>query len=363
MSYKKTFGRIVDFSCKSLCINDKSVISRTADGFFNNLTVSGELQAQNSMTVKGNAVVCGDLEIKGRIMAAGGEVGSGFMFGNITMEGLVGFWFVGPESPVPGVNLALFDGETGLMKSGEIEPIPGRISESKQQWGRGDQPGTLASFFITDYTDSAWRLSKYDCHTKDTTWLDVSPQFSAGTFDGVPVQFDPTMGLYVCADVVSSTVRIKTVHPMTGTVFDLSAANGGSYGPNPSGDLLAMELIADKVVVADRATWFYIFDRATGQYENRFRATPTNIIYPGGNPLLGTTYESVVFGLAMDRDNVRLHMIWGEAGSYAPRLLGYIQGTTEADIVAAIQADNYTLTCAKYPQRQFLNSLAWVPTT
>ena len=70
--------------------------------------------------------------------------------------------------------------------------------------------------------------------------------------------------------------------------------------------------------------------------------------------------QPAILSMALDSVKPRLYLLWGDAGSDGARLVGYVDGVTETNIVSQLET-GYTMTNATYAIREYFNNIAWVP--
>jgi len=283
-----------------------------------------------------------------------------FLGTDVDMRELVGFWHIATNLGGNAASrLALFDGPSGLKTTPDIQPIPAETTFEKAQWSRGHTAHTIASLHHTSLS-GPHVLATYNTLDKTTTYLALAGVTPAAT--SLPVTYDATAGVYLVADDQGPGIGLLTLHPVTGMVVDLTAANGAAYGPAEGGgrQFLDMTVIAERIFISTTTDREILeFERATGQFIAAHITTPTfaftgtQFQWPVNNPVTAADYPA----FALDEANARLYAIYGQ--QY--RLLGWIEADTLADLATLIGTGTFTFTFSQNKPMELLHGLAWVP--
>lgn len=343
--------RTKDLEGGSLQIYGELTIDEDRDAFFRSVTVQGNVDADAINTLS--------LLVDGQPVGGGG-----------TIEGLLGFWTRWDQFNKPIIQWAVLDGETGETRFrvpftyGGDAPAPG----VKSQFGKGPA-GSICTVLVADFAPSENAIVTLDLTTKLFTRLVMGPP-PANHLAVEVATYDRVAGYYVgvCRTTPSVGVVLVSIDPVTGAISPITSY--ANRTTSIGAQLTDVEIIDDTVLVVNRDTTFneqmriHRFDRVTGLYLGNSFITGIGTIVPYPGQMLWTWVQEVVaapadffiIAIGYDAASQRLYCLINSGGNTV-RVIGYIQGTSSADLLSQVATGAYTFRLLKLAPEYPLNAI------
>lgn len=291
-------------------------------------------------------------------------------------HGWLAFWWQDEYSGLKH-SWARFNETTGLMIGSPIPYTPSEARQSsppgKSQFSNGPAPYDM-SYLVFSFLALSRYLVRHNtlAGTYQRTDLGATP-----VSHGLPelVVYDPVNTRYLVACTVTpatSAYGLVVLDETTGALTPLTGV-GGTFPPN-NNQALDLEVIGGYVLLFDR--WdddarkghIIFYNSTTGQYVSESFFNGTVVAYPGtfvpsihqyvpnfGNAVLW--YTAAGYNPSAFRLNLVLMPVPG--GGYE-RELGWIEGTSEEDLLSKLLSGNYDINLTQHQTPFMLNGGVYI---
>jgi hypothetical protein len=272
---------------------------------------------------------------------------------------------------------ARFNETTGTMVG---TPVPYSPSEARQgsppgksQFSRGPNPNDMV-YLVWPESTLAQYLMRHNpaAGTYLQTYLGANPANHGPAFI---VDYDPLNARYIA--VSWSTIQsfahcLVIIDENTGVITPLSGA-GGTLAPAPMNNVLDMEVIGNYVLIFERYDDDYanptgmtnrilFYNSTDGQYVSQSFHNGTYTAYSGS--ILSSNLQNLPTGFhvrwfvaaSYDPETFRLHVVLGVSSAGYQREVGWIQGSSEADLLAQLLSGNYVINAVQHQNPYQLNA-------
>jgi hypothetical protein len=256
---------------------------------------------------------------------------------------------------------ARFNETTGALIGNYIPYSPSETRQGsapgKSQFSRGPGPNEMAYLIWSDYSSDRY-LVRHNTQLGTFLRTDLGPD-PLNHQNPEVVEYDPLNNRYVgFAPITTQSNRYGAVviDENTGAVTPLTGELGviAPLPPNgPTNQVLDLEIIADKILFFDRwddilyTVGHIIFYNSTdGGYLSDSFFNGTIIPYPGTFLPTFLSYDiRRLFYIAAgyDRSTFRLNLVIATESGGHNRALGWIQGSSEADLLQKLESGNYDI--------------------
>lgn len=292
------------------------------------------------------------------------------------IHGWMLFWW---EDPAYGNkhSWARFNETTGVMVGTQVPYSPSEARQSsppgKSQFSRGPNPNDMIYLVFSDSTNLQYLVRHNPAAgTYLQTYLGANPTNHGPAF---VVDYDPLNARYIA--VSWSTIQsfahcLVIIDENTGVITPLSGA-GGTLAPAPMNNVLDMEVIADYVLIFERydddnanptgmTNRILFYNSTDGQYMSQSFHNGSYAAYPG--TFLSANLQNLPTGFhvrwfvaaSYDPATFRLHVVLGVSSAGYQREVGWIQGTSEADLLSQLLSGNYVINIVQHQNPFQLNA-------
>lgn len=292
------------------------------------------------------------------------------------IHGWMLFWW---EDPSYGNkhSWARFNETTGVMVG---TPVPYSPSEARQgsppgkaQFSRGPNPNDMVYLVWPEAT-----LAQYMMRHNPAAGTYLQTYLGANPTDHGPVfivDYDPLNARYI--GVSWSTIQsfahcLVIIDENTGAITPLSGA-GGTLAPAPMNNVLDMEVIGNYVLIFERyddddanpngmTNRILFYNSTDGQYLSQSFHNGTYAAYPGS--ILSSNLQNLPTGFhvrwfvaaSYDPETFRLHVVLGVSSAGYQREVGWIQGSSEEDLLDQLLSGNYVINIVQHQNPFQLNA-------
>lgn len=269
---------------------------------------------------------------------------------------------------------ARFNETTGARIGNTIPYSPSETRQGgppgKSQFSRGPGPNEMAYLIWSDYNLVRY-LVRHNTQLGTFLRTDLGPD-PLNHQNPEVVVYDPLNARYVgFAPITTQSNRYGAVviDENTGAVTPLTG-EFGALAPLPPSTLtkqaLDVEVIADKILFFDR--WddilytvghIMFYNSTDGGYLSDSFFNGTIIPYPGTFLPTFLSYDiQRLFYIAAgyDRSTFRLNVVIATVGGSSDRALGWIQGSSEADLLQKLESGNYDIHATQFLTALTLNA-------
>lgn len=292
------------------------------------------------------------------------------------IHGWMLFWW---EDPSYGNkhSWARFNETTGVMVG---TPVPYSPSEARQgsppgkaQFSRGPNPNDMTYLVWPEAT-----LAQYMMRHNPAAGTYLQTYLGANPTDHGPVfivDYDPLNARYI--GVSWSTIQsfahcLVIIDENTGAITPLSGA-GGTLAPAPMNNVLDMEVIGNYVLIFERyddddanpngmTNRILFYNSTDGQYLSQSFHNGTYAAYPGS--ILSSNLQNLPTGFhvrwfvaaSYDPETFRLYVVLGVSSAGYQREVGWIQGSSEEDLLDQLLSGNYVINAVQHQNPFQLNA-------
>lgn len=292
------------------------------------------------------------------------------------IHGWMLFWW---EDPGYGNkhSWARFNETTGAMVGTQVPYSPSEARQGsppgKAQFSRGPNPNDMV-YLVWPESTLAQYLMRHNpaAGTYLQTYLGSNPTNHGPAFI---VDYDPLNARYI--GVSWSTIQsfahcLVIIDENTGVITPLSGA-GGTLAPAPMNNVLDMEVIGEYVLIFERYDDDYanptgmtnrilFYNSTDGQYVSQSFHNGTYAAYPGS--ILSSNLQNLPTGFhvrwfvaaSYDPETFRLHVVLGVSSAGYQREVGWIQGSSEADLLSQLLSGNYVINAVQHQNPFQLNA-------
>lgn len=292
------------------------------------------------------------------------------------IHGWMLFWW---EDPSYGNkhSWARFNETTGVMVG---TPVPYSPSEARQgsppgkaQFSRGPNPNDMIYLVFSESTNLQYLVRHNPAAgTYLQTYLGADPANHGPAFI---VDYDPLNARYIAVSwslTQSFAHCLVIIDENTGVITPLSGA-GGTLAPAPMNNVLDMEVIGGYVLIFERydddnanptgmTNRILFYNSTNGQYMSQSFHNGTYAAYPG--TFLSANLQNLPTGFhvrwfvatSYDPLTFRLHVVLGVSSAGYQREVGWIQGSSEADLLSQLLSGNYVINIVQHQNPFQLNA-------
>jgi hypothetical protein len=275
------------------------------------------------------------------------------------INGWLVFWWVSSGNRH---EWARFNETTGALMGNKIPYSPSETRQGtppgKSQFARGPGPNEMAYLIWSDYSSFFRYLVRHNTELGTFLRTDLGPD-PLNHQNPEVLAYDPLNARYIgVAPVTTQSNRygVVVIDENTGVVTPLTGETGVFAPLPPSGptnQALDLEIIADKILFFDR--WDDIlytvgninfYNSTDGGYLSQSFFNGTIIPYPGTFLPTFLSYDIrrlFYISAGYDRSTFRLNLVIATESGGHNRALGWIQGTSEADLLQKLESGNYDI--------------------
>lgn len=272
---------------------------------------------------------------------------------------------------------ARFNETTGVMLGDRVPYSPSEARQGsppgKSQFSRGPNPNDM-TYLVWPESTLAQYLMRHNpaAGTYLQTYLGSIPANHAPPFI---VDYDPLNARYIA--VSWSTIQsfahcLVIIDENTGVITPLSGA-GGTLAPAPMNNVLDMEVIGGYVLIFERyddddtnpnglTNRILFYNSTDGQYVSQSFHNGTYAAYPGS--ILSSNLQNLPTGFhvrwfvaaSYDPATFRMHVVLGVSSAGYQREVGWIQGSSEADLLSQLLSGNYVINAVQHQNPFQLNA-------
>lgn len=270
---------------------------------------------------------------------------------------------------------ARFNESTGAMIGNTVPYSPAEARQSaapgKAQYSPGPNLGDMAYLVWADFSLQHYLVRHNTLlGTFNKTDLGANP-----TNHQSPevVHYDPLNARYIgMATITTQSYKygVVVIDENTGAVTPLTG-EFGSLPPLPTNQGLDMDVIGNRILFYDRyddvpTNWGHIlfYNSSDGQYLSESFWNGTLIPYPGTFLPTFLTYNVQRFwyiAAGYDPATFRLHLVIATVSGGFDRAFGWVEGSSEADLLAKLESGNYDIHITQFMPAFQINAAAFIP--
>lgn len=272
---------------------------------------------------------------------------------------------------------ARFNETTGVMIGTQVPYSPSEARQGsppgKAQFSRGPNPNDMIYLVFSDNTNLQYLVRHNPAAgTYLQTYLGAEPANHGPAFI---VDYDPLNARYIAVSwslTQSFAHCLVIIDENTGVITPLSGA-GGTLAPAPMNNVLDMEVIGGYVLIFERydddnanpngmTNRILFYNSTDGQYLSQSFHNGTYAAYPGS--ILSANLQNLPTGYhvrwfvaaSYDPATFRMHVVLGVSSAGYQREVGWIQGTSEADLLSQLLSGNYVINAVQHQNPFQLNA-------